>query len=32
LATNTSVLRVDSPSKTLLRLSLLVTGKDWDFG
>jgi hypothetical protein len=31
LATNTRV-EVDSPWETLLALSLLVTGKDWDFG
>jgi len=30
LATNTRV-GVDSPSKTLLGLSLLVTGRDWDW-
>jgi len=31
LATNTRV-GVDSPWETLLGLSLLVTGRDWDFG
>jgi len=31
LATNTRV-GIDSPRETLLGLSLLVTGRDWNFG